>query len=116
MNKIKFVILTIIISSLLFADEVVQNTFTPLEQEAQHKRVTQLVTHILEKNHFKKMSLNDSLSSEIYDRFLEKLDYNRIHFLNSDIETGFPLLSREIHSRFESTMSQPFRVNTSERA
>ncbi len=87
MNKVKLVILTIIISSLLFADDVVHTSFTPLEQEAQHKRVTQLITHILAKNHYKKLSLNDSLSSEIYDQFLEKLDYNRVHFLKSDIES-----------------------------
>ena len=87
MNKLKYIILTFIIASLLLADESVQKPFTRLEPEPQHKKVTQLLAHILSRNHYKKMNLNDSLSSEIYDRYLKKLDYNRVHFLNSDIES-----------------------------
>jgi len=87
MNKLKYIILTFIIASLLLADESVQKSFTRLEPEPQHKKVTQLLAHILSRNHYKKMNLNDSLSSEIYDRYLKKLDYNRVHFLNSDIES-----------------------------
>ena len=87
MNKLKYIILTFIIASLLLADESVQKSFTRLEPEPQHKKVTQLLAHILSRNHYRKMTLNDSLSSEIYDRYLEKLDYNRVHFLKSDIES-----------------------------
>ncbi len=56
-----------------------------LEPEPQHKRVTQLVAHILGSNHYRKRELDDSLSSELYQEYLDRLDYNRIYFLSSDI-------------------------------
>ena len=54
--------------------------------ENQHKRSSQVITHILTSTHYQKRSIDDSLSSEMYDRFLEKLDYAKLYFLQSDIE------------------------------
>jgi carboxyl-terminal processing protease len=87
MNKMKYILITFVIASLLFADETVKNSYSELQPETQHKRVTQLLAHLLSKNHYKKLPLDDSLSSDVFDRYLEKLDYNRAHFLKSDIES-----------------------------
>jgi carboxyl-terminal processing protease len=81
----KYVLILILSASLLTADEVVQNSANPLQPEPQHKRVTQLVSHLLTKNHYKKLALDDSLSSMVFDRYIEKMDYNRSYFLAADI-------------------------------
>jgi carboxyl-terminal processing protease len=87
MYKMKYILLTFVIASLLFADETIKKSYSELQPETQHKRVTQLLAHLLSKNHYKKLALDDSLSSEIFDRYLEKLDYNHANFLKSDIES-----------------------------
>jgi len=85
MKILKNIITFLFIVSLLGAADTINTKFADLAPEPQHKKVTQLITHILSKNHYKKIALNDSLSSEIFDNYLEKLDYNRVHFLASDI-------------------------------
>jgi len=69
----------------IFAQDSTVIKLPDLEPEPQHKRVTQLVAHILGSNHYRQRELDDSLSSELYQEFLGRLDYNRIYFLSSDI-------------------------------
>ncbi|MBL0944411.1 MAG: tail-specific protease, partial [Hydrogenophaga sp.] len=47
------------------------------------EKVNQLITEILTKYHYRKLPLNDSLSSAIFDRYLKTLDFNRVYFLAS---------------------------------
>jgi carboxyl-terminal processing protease len=46
-----------------------------------------LITTILTRYHYKKFKLDDSLSAVIFNRFIKTLDYNRVYFLASDIES-----------------------------
>ena len=46
----------------------------------------EVINTILSRYHYKKFDLNDSLSSVIFDRYLNSLDYNRSFFLASDIK------------------------------
>ncbi len=57
-----------------------------LEPEEKHVRASELITHILKTYHYKKMELNDELSSEILDHYYEILDQNKVYFLKSDID------------------------------
>ncbi len=77
---------TFLLALVLFAQDTTSITLPDLEPEPQHKRVTQLVAHILSTNHYRKRELDDSLSNELYNNYLERLDYNRMYFLASDIE------------------------------
>ena len=56
-----------------------------LEQEPQHATVSKRVTQLFSRNHYKSMLLDDELSSEIFDRYIEQLDYSRNIFLASDL-------------------------------
>jgi len=51
-----------------------------------HPEINKMVTRILSRYHYKKMDLNDSLSSVIFDNFIKSLDYNKSYFFASDIE------------------------------
>ena len=51
-----------------------------------HPEINKMVTRILSRYHYKKMDLNDSLSSIVFDNYIKSLDYNRAYFLKSDID------------------------------
>ncbi|MCS6987932.1 MAG: carboxy terminal-processing peptidase [Chloroherpetonaceae bacterium] len=51
-----------------------------------HKILAAKIASILSQNHYEKPELDDSLSAEMFERYLDALDYNRIYFLQSDIQ------------------------------
>ncbi|OGU57359.1 MAG: tail-specific protease, partial [Ignavibacteria bacterium RBG_13_36_8] len=51
-----------------------------------HPKIDQVIEKIFERAHFKKFSLNDSLSSFILNTYLDMLDNNKLYFLKSDIK------------------------------
>nr|MDA3859842.1 S41 family peptidase [Melioribacteraceae bacterium] len=83
-------ILTVNLSALTgerFAENrVVIDTFKVITPNKLHSKVDQIVTTLLTRYHYKKIDLNDSLSSVIFDNYLKSLDYNRVYFLQSDIQ------------------------------
>lgn len=64
-----------------------QIVFGELSPEPQHRNVSQLVSHILMRSHYQQKPINDSLSSDIFDLYIQTLDYNRLYFLESDIKS-----------------------------
>lgn len=80
-----FFLISIVSSDIILSDTT-EIEFKNLVPENQHKRSSQLISHILTSTHYKKRSIDDSLSSEMYNRFIEKLDYNKLYFLQSDID------------------------------
>ena len=53
-----------------------------------HSQVNMKITPLLTRHHYGKVKLNDSLSSKIFDNYIESLDHNKLYFLKSDID-GF---------------------------
>jgi len=53
--------------------------------EPYHARVSQVIMHILSRRHYKHMEIGDSLSSNLFDRYIQTLDFHRSIFLKSDI-------------------------------
>ena len=84
MNIRFFFALIFLINSFLFADKKIE--FKKLVPEPQHPRVVQLVSHILLKNHYKVVQLDDSLSETLYDNYVKMLDRNKSYFIKSDID------------------------------
>ncbi|MTI19731.1 tail-specific protease, partial [Fulvivirga sp. RKSG066] len=58
---------------------------TRLSPKPHYGEEAKLVSQILDTYHFKKIRLNDSLSSVILDQYIETLDNNKSYFLASDI-------------------------------
>jgi len=50
------------------------------------KKVERLVFGILSSYHYRKIAVNDSLSSKIYDAYIKELDPNKVFFVAADIE------------------------------
>jgi len=50
-----------------------------------HRRVMRLVSEVVERQHYRQTALDDDMSSQIYERYLEALDGSRSYLLASDI-------------------------------
>lgn len=57
-----------------------------LKPDVQQGIVAKNIVALLEDHHYKKVVVSDSLSSEIFDSYLKKLDPGRNYFLKSDID------------------------------
>jgi carboxyl-terminal processing protease len=58
-----------------------------LEPKNYYKLEGQLVHTILDRYHYKQFELNDSLSSIIFDSYIESIDYGKNYLLESDIKS-----------------------------
>ncbi len=60
---------------------------TALKPTAAEDEACKYITQYLQHNHYRKVSVNDSLSTEIFNRYIDNLDASRSYFLASDIES-----------------------------
>ncbi len=56
-----------------------------------HRRVMRLVSEVVERQHYRQTPLDDAMSSQIYEHYLEALDGNKSYLLASDIAEFEPL-------------------------
>ncbi|ESP93312.1 MULTISPECIES: carboxy terminal-processing peptidase [Pseudoalteromonas] len=74
-------------NTCLAANSVVTEKDIPvLKPELQHATATKRVTSKFTRDHYKRFKLNETLSEEIFDRYVETLDYNKSIFLQSDVD------------------------------
>ncbi|MBT6658577.1 MAG: carboxy terminal-processing peptidase [Proteobacteria bacterium] len=78
-----------------------------LEPDAQHSRSLKLINYFVERYHYQKTRLDDSLSSEILDRYLNALDNSRAYFTSSDIE-AFESFRFSLDNSLLSNNANPF--------
>ncbi len=58
-----------------------------LKPKAVYGKEARVVSYILDNNHYRKIQLNDSLSSAVLDAYLEEIDNNKTYLLASDIQS-----------------------------
>ena len=72
--------------SLIAAVEPVTMDDLPLlKQESQHATASKRVASLFARSHYIPVRFNDELSSKVFDRYIESLDFNKSIFLESDI-------------------------------
>ena len=59
---------------------------TQLRSKPVYGKEAKVITYILDNNHYRKIHLNDSLSSVILDEYIQGLDNNKTHFTSSDLQ------------------------------
>ncbi|MEE9117112.1 MAG: carboxy terminal-processing peptidase [Calditrichia bacterium] len=62
---------------------VPKSELTPAKK---HVDATEVITHIINSYHYKSKPIDDTLSSSMFDRYMESLDPNHSFFLNEDIQ------------------------------
>jgi carboxyl-terminal processing protease len=84
MKAMVALVLAYILSFSVSAQLASDTLFAPKPVYGKEARV---VAYILDNNHYRKLQLNDSLSSAILDGYIRNLDNNRSYFLESDIKS-----------------------------
>ena len=56
-----------------------------LHAQDRHRRATVIITHIMDEYHYRNKPLDDNLSGQVLDAYLDNLDGNRSYFLDSDL-------------------------------
>lgn len=82
-----------------------------LQPDRDHKRATRLITHFIGKYHYKQdATLDDELSNQIFEQFLESLDANRQYLTKPDVES-FSKYRNDLDDHLEeANLNAPFEV------
>ncbi len=88
----RFLLIALIALQALYAAPDIQQdsllaSIKQLSPKPIHPRVAQVVSYLLSHNHYHKKALDDSLSSQMFDNYLDILDGGKLYFLKSDIES-----------------------------
>ena len=67
-------------------DSVNLKDIPQLKQETQHAKVAKRVSDLFSRSHYKYVPLDDALSEQVFNRYIEQLDFNRQIFMQSDID------------------------------
>ena len=71
-----------------------------------HRRVVRLVSEVMQRQHYRQATLDDRLSAQIFERYLESLDGNRSYLLAGDVEE-FERYRHELDDAIKSADLQP---------
>jgi len=82
----KLLVLGIFFLAFQFSKASVADT-TELKPKPVYGREARVISYILDTYHYRKISLNDSLSAAILLQYINELDNSRIYFLASDIQS-----------------------------
>ncbi len=63
------------------------DTLKHLRPEKKYVNETKIINELIDRYHYRKLGLNDSLSSVILDNYITSLDYNKTFFLKEDIDS-----------------------------
>jgi carboxyl-terminal processing protease len=86
-KRISITILALILAYSAFATVDTEKALD-LQPSMEQRYASNIATRFLTNYHYKRTRLDDDLSSQIFDKYLELLDPNRVYFLKSDID-GF---------------------------
>jgi len=93
MNKLLLILGSVIITSFgvssdfsHFNNFLKEDTLQTLSPKSKHSSEAYVITNLLKKYHYRKLPLNDSISSIVFDTYFEMLDPNKSIFYNKDIK------------------------------
>jgi len=72
-------------SDKLLAQNSIIDTTSVLQPLEYHPQINKMITRLLSRYHYKKVELDDSLSSVVFNNYIKRLDYNKLYFLQEDI-------------------------------
>ncbi|MBQ1782440.1 MAG: carboxy terminal-processing peptidase [Gammaproteobacteria bacterium] len=81
-----------------------------LAQEPQHRQAVTRVAQKYSRSHYKALDIDAKLSSEIFDRYLEALDYQRLFLLDEDIKRLEPVRPRLGEALLTGSLDEIYRI------
>ncbi|MBI5627123.1 MAG: carboxy terminal-processing peptidase [Nitrosomonadales bacterium] len=104
-NKLLWILLAFALAALNTTQAAPQ--LMPLEQQPQ---AALLSAEILSRYHYKHLTLDDSLSSQIFDNYLKMLDSEKVFFLQADIDHFADARTRLDDAILDEDLSIPFAI------
>ena len=115
-------ILIILALALFVANGVAQTTEDLIEKNSKidtnkvimpwkkHPQIAQTIARLLTRYHYRRQPLNDSLSSEIFDTYLKRLDNGKMYFTKQDID-DFEAYRYELDDDlYDGNLIAPYRI------
>jgi len=84
-RRLSIIVILFLAVTTVFAS-VDTDSALKLEPEMEHRYASNIATRFLTNWHYKRTRLDDELSSQIFDSYLDLLDPNKIYFLTGDVE------------------------------
>ena len=75
-------------------------TVVTLRPTAAQEEVGKYISQALLQKHYRKISVNDSLSQQIFNRYIDNLDGNKSYFVASEVESLRKIYGRRIDDEF----------------
>ena len=72
------------------ADTTQITPVAPLSPTSEHSEATEIIVYLMQQYHYSPVSVDDELSDQIFDRYLESLDPQRSFLLASDVKEFEP--------------------------
>lgn len=106
----KLTLLSVTAITLFAASYSYSTTSDILAPEKQHNRATKLITHFLDKYHYKDFKIDNTLSDQILSAYIEALDPNRSYFYQKDIDS-FQIFRFKLDDAISKTeLNAPFQM------
>ncbi|TKB50415.1 carboxy terminal-processing peptidase [Ferrimonas sediminicola] len=74
------------VQALALSPVISEEEIPVLSQEAQHKVASKRITNLFTRSHYRKFAMDQAFSGEIFDRYLEQLDFNKSIFTQADVD------------------------------
>jgi len=84
--SVSFSLSSISVLALALNDTTKETALPLLAPQSQHSTASKRITARLTRGHYKKITISDELSQDVFDRYIKQLDYSRNVFLASDIK------------------------------
>jgi len=95
--------------AVLSKDHKIDSTKVILPDES-YQRINQVISQIFSNYHYRKQTINDSLSYLIFDEYLKNLDNNKLYFLASDLESFTQYREQFDNFVIEGKLDVPFQI------
>ncbi|NTW52458.1 MAG: carboxy terminal-processing peptidase [Chlorobiaceae bacterium] len=92
-----YIFFILAVSGIHTQDLVAKTATTALKPTATQEEASRYISQYLLQNHYRKVPANDSLSQQIYNRYLDNLDNTRSYFMASEVER----LRKEVGSHID---------------
>lgn len=81
-----------------------------LKPTPEHEQATEVIMHLMQRYHYSRVDVDDELSNQIFDRYIESLDPQKSFFLAEDINEFSPLRSKLDDALSDADLDPVFNV------
>lgn len=110
-NKLRWLLLIITSATLNTTQAASPPSAQPITQLQQQSQAAYISAEVLSRYHYKKVPLDDSTSSKIFDNYLKALDSEKVFFIQADIDQFANARTRLDDAILNEDLSIPFAMH-----